>query len=270
MAKKKSAFRWEVPEGMHSIMELRELYTKASFQVIDRLANDYAKEGTVWMKANAPWRDRGAAAFARAKMNNSDLKHARSQLRAYVVRFSEQQIAEQDRIRDTLASRTRTIKNKYNKLLNILGTDIFEDPNEKEVFQTGGIKRSAKKTNKRITETLPDAMIPREPSAIFDYDSPFTEIRFEHGSRRAVPHSVWLELAHGGRYGIISRAVEFWGNKFIRGIQIEINSGRLGGGFGDVELNPRGAAIERTFNPDRTIRGQGSGRRRSGRRSTLP
>jgi hypothetical protein len=259
MAKKKAAFTWQLPEGMHAIEDLRILYTNASFQVINRLADRYAGEATTWMKQNAPWRDRNPEAFAKAKIKNSDLKHARSQLRARVVRYSKSDLEKQDRMRDTLYNRTEAIKDKYNRLLETISTDIFKDPNEKEVFQTGGIRRSANKKNRRITNTLPEAMTPREPA--LNYDVPFAEIVFEHGNRWAVPHSIWLELAHGGRYGIISRAVEYWGNKFIRGIQLEINSGRLGGGFGDIQLDPRGDAIERTFNPDRTIRGGGSGRR---------
>ena len=55
----------------------------------------------------------------------------------------------------------------------------------------------------------------------------FGEITLAHGDH--IPYGIWLEVAHGGRWGIISRAVDFWGRRFMNDVQriMRLHSGRI-------------------------------------------
>lgn len=47
------------------------------------------------------------------------------------------------------------------------------------------------------------------------------EITIAHG----VPYGVWLEIANGGRYAIITHTIDYWGPIFMRDIQGIVNLG---------------------------------------------
>lgn len=47
------------------------------------------------------------------------------------------------------------------------------------------------------------------------------ELVFSHGND--VPYGVWLELAHGGSYGIISKSIDYWGPRLMQDVQRIMN-----------------------------------------------
>jgi len=49
----------------------------------------------------------------------------------------------------------------------------------------------------------------------------FAELTFAHGDD--VPYSIWLELAHQGSFGVISKSVDYWGPKLMQDCQRIIN-----------------------------------------------
>jgi hypothetical protein len=49
------------------------------------------------------------------------------------------------------------------------------------------------------------------------------ELTFAHGED--VPYGIWLEIANGGRWGIISKSVDYWGPKLMQDVQRIVNLG---------------------------------------------
>lgn len=58
---------------------------------------------------------------------------------------------------------------------------------------------------------------------------------FRHGSEKIVPYAVWLEVANQGRFGIISRATEYWGRRLIGRIKSNLNLVQFRGKEGDID-----------------------------------
>lgn len=48
------------------------------------------------------------------------------------------------------------------------------------------------------------------------------ELTFAYGEREP---GIWLEIANAGRYGIISRSVDYWGPKLMQDVQRIVNLG---------------------------------------------
>ncbi len=47
------------------------------------------------------------------------------------------------------------------------------------------------------------------------------ELTFAHGEN--VPHGIWLEIANQGRFGIISKSVDYWGPRLMQDVTRIVN-----------------------------------------------
>lgn len=50
-----------------------------------------------------------------------------------------------------------------------------------------------------------------------------TELVFSHDE--SLDYTLWLEIAHGGRYSIIPAAIDYWGPKLMQDVQRIVNLG---------------------------------------------
>lgn len=48
------------------------------------------------------------------------------------------------------------------------------------------------------------------------------ELTFAYGEQEP---GIWLEIAHGGRWGIISKSIDYWGPKLMQDVQRIVNLG---------------------------------------------
>lgn len=154
-----------------------------------------AAEAEVWMKVNAPWQDVTTA--------------ARTGLRAWVATEKGQAAAARGRM--------ATARNIDAMLLDQLNM-------ERKTKRWAAETRHLPKEKLKQKQYRRLGSVPAGRSAVRDvekrakgFESPLVNVHFAHG--KDVFHSIWLEIAHGGNYSIISKAIAHWTPKFMREIK---------------------------------------------------
>lgn len=191
-------FQWNV-QPFEKLSELRETYTQALISTTRYMAEGIAPEAEQWMKQTAPWKDvdiwRGRGANKRIVFPAGN---ARKHLRVDVVTnpSDEQLYAEGF----TAANR------REQSLLKKINTE-----------------RSKKKQialKKVPTKKSPIAAFQKR----FKVEKAFiVQLRFRHGPTNRVPYALWLEIANQGRYGIISKAIDYWSSRLMNDIRSMVN-----------------------------------------------
>lgn len=185
------SFQWNV-QPYALLSEMRAQYTQVLMSGTSRMINQLAPEIESWMKQNAPWQDRTGA--------------ARGSLQARVVQ------------------ETGMVENpEYQRELEIA--------TQKDIEELAKINLQRRKA---ITwgGRQPLSNIPKEQSHVSAFQAAFSHlemiaakpaligsIRLGYGDdsvnlkKQGIAYVLWLEVANQGRYGIISRALAYWGAK---------------------------------------------------------
>ena len=189
MPESQCSFQWNV-QPYAKVSELANRYTQTIMSTTIYRAQSRATEAQAWMRSNAPWIDRTSI--------------ERRVARDYGQKFGERNA------RESLTVRANVNPNEVRK---------------QEAARTKGIRADIKslKTeniNREARGLAPRAAVPRYRSAaleagreIIRVNGPIVELKFEYKYDPAeynVPYAVWLEIAHGGRWGIISKAINHW------------------------------------------------------------
>jgi hypothetical protein len=218
-------FKWYV-QPFDSLTEMRNEYTNAVFGATRKKAKQFAAEGTEWMKQNAPWKDRTAEERQRA-MGTGNLakssKPAREGLKV-VVRYPERE--REDYERELSAAKNEdamlideinlATRNRREAVSTRLTSAIRTEENTRK---RSTMRRNMKKTM-RQKQYRPIQKAPKGRSAVAALEKkwpgqidPIVDLHFSY--HKDLTYDIWLEVAHGGRYGIISKAVDHWGRKLM-------------------------------------------------------
>lgn len=200
-------FRWNV-QPYQFLSELTNNYTRVVIGATRSKGLERAAEAEEWMKNNAPWRDRSEFLRSRIRQAYAEgrtevevpARHAREALSVTPVEDPNTK-----RHYDALVEQAKKADIELLKATNI-------------AREAANVGRSPSKMLKPL-EKLPKsrsraATIEREIRVL---RGPIMELRFSHG--KDIWYARWLEIAHGGRWGIISRAVGHWGEILNRDIQ---------------------------------------------------
>lgn len=216
MANTEPGFEWNV-QPYRWLYQMRNQYTQMVVLAGRKKAYQQAREAQEWMKRNAPWTDRTEE--QRERQNAPYPPGARAGLRVNVVgedgvlqAFNEgmkkMQKLDDKTFRSAVAAREKAVK-----------------PYAERLEKAFKLKQITKETRvegyRRINERYPEVRRPsgrNTAAATFEREwksehLPIVEIRFSH--HPSVTYAIWLEVARGGRYGIISRAMDVWGKKFL-------------------------------------------------------
>lgn len=211
------SFQWNV-QPYRWLYQLREEYVSAMFVAGAKKGRQQAIEAEAWMKANAPWQDRTDE--ERFKAGVSYPLGARAGLRAYVT--------EDDGSKEHMEALAELQSNNAYEAKKVVSANRTAEKNIAKAarelrsrIRSGEIPRSKEPIGmSRIYEKyrfqeVPD-ITPTFNAMNREFRSnriPLVSIKFSHHEK--VLYGIWLEIAKGGRYGIISRAVEHWGRKFM-------------------------------------------------------
>lgn len=165
------------------LYEKRDNYTQAIIGTTRYHAIQVREEGEAWMKEHAPWKDKNIYEGDRLRFRAGN---AREHL-AVELRFTGE-------VSKELAMRLEVGQ----------AAARYEAPR-------GGKRAAVAARTAEITK----AFVAKQELIV--------ELLFRHGSEKEVPYAIWLEVAHGGRYGIISRATEYWGRKMLGRIHSFMN-----------------------------------------------
>lgn len=223
------SFEWNV-QPYRWVSELRETYTTAVIVATRYDARNIAPEIESWMKQNAPWKDRDIYKWVgegenRRKVLRFAAGNARKNLRAEVL-VGEQEEDEYRRGYAAAAAADRKLLKELNAQRRKGITEIAQGDTTKRL--RGGV--SLPRTEGEF-KALMLSKVPKSKSAVVAFQAAWkarpgdliVQIRMRHGSRTHVPYAIWLEVANQGRYGIISRAVAYWGSKFMSRLRSTIN-----------------------------------------------
>lgn len=224
--------------------ELNRMYTQTIIVGTRGKATQMAEEATLWMREHAPWKDTDVVRMVEGKrVVIFPAGTARQGLRAYVMQNRDEiqsyramlaeakntdkmlldQMNEQRRTAKEIALRNaRSWKEEQVEIRSIgkgrrgLATYVTE---ANPAFARKEIKRI-----KSLQKYKPLTSVPKGQSAVAALEKskaglfgPLVEIRFAH--RERLPYAIWLEIANGGKYSIISKALDYWSPRFMREIQ---------------------------------------------------
>lgn len=227
------------------LVDLRDQYSRAIFQVANGTAEKYVPLITQWMRENAPWNDVDVYVGGELKYKAGN---ARKYLKAWINRYSP----EQKKFFEAKERQAQQVDKETLEYLN------------KDRYSKGQIPLSKLPTRK---------MQPRDwmPSS-----APIVSLTAGHSNADRVPYGIWLELAHNGRYSIVRPTVDYWGPKLFKSIQILINRGLISagdtwqGGPGDAGMQgPGGRRVRTPLERRRRITIRRRGRRRTRTRRTF-
>ncbi len=235
MAKVVADFKWKV-QPYRFLTELKEEYTRTVLIATRASGERLAKEGEQWMKQNAPWRDRSEDERAREIETgwlSPSTPHAREGLFVKLVDDKEGRNAYQSALAsaknqdalqiDKINEQRKEERNRRKRKATENRDSVIEDG----VVSYESARKAFRKAQKRI-RTMPSlrpiSKLPKSRSAAAavqrkerGFLTPLVEIRFSHG--RDIPYAVWLEIAHGGRWGIISKAIGHFKPKLMAEIK---------------------------------------------------
>lgn len=240
---------WDV-QPYRFLTELKDRYTNAITVATRNHAEQMAPEAEQWMKDNAPWRDRtgDARAALRAYVVADKAEIASERLGKAAAAASDAELLKrlQGQARDR---RSRAESNLY-ELENPRREEQFFEyleerkaagktyPESKRSYLEGRLQaakdfdRLAPKRASRLRSALKrqkqyktPRSVPVGQSAVKAFEagkpgrlSPIVSVKFTY-QRDAISYDIWLEIANGGRYGIISRTIDHWGMKFMNRIR---------------------------------------------------
>lgn len=188
-----ASFTWDV-QPYAAVSELVNAYTQVLMTTTIYRARERAKEAQEWMQVNAPWQDRTLRQRRRAEENGLVVpsRHARAAL-SVVVQVDK----EAERSYAQMKSEAKRSDRELLRMVN-------------RVRQKANVGRSPSRKLSAWTS------VPKKFSAVTGLAQkirvirgPIVELKFSHGED--IWYGVWLEIAHSGRYGIISKAVGHWG-----------------------------------------------------------
>lgn len=215
-------FQWSV-QPYRFLYELRDRYTQTVIAAGRKKAYEHAEQAEEWMKQHAPWTDRTEEEREQEALKDPHRVPyplgARAGLRVRVIEvegestaFKKGMDAAKKADRLALGQVNATRKNT----LHDIGIRTRSAVKSGEISRQQGseIYTAAKAKYARLTR------LPASRSAVsqfqkqfFSQRTPILAIRFSHHPR--VWYAIWLEIAKGGRWGIISKAQEHWGKKFF-------------------------------------------------------
>lgn len=213
---------WNV-QPYRFVDELTLVYTRTVFQATRNKSEAMAAEAKKWMKQNAPWTDRPDGPGSRRAREGIQTPHARAGLTAFVVGDKEEDAREEAlmavaRNEDALLLDQRNLQAKGRKEAAEKRVKILRASDEKQ--KSRRLQRNIKRQKQyRRRQSLPKSLSAVEAAkkAWKGQRAPLVDIVFSYD--RDVHYSVWLELANGGRYSIIGRAVQHWAPKFMTEIK---------------------------------------------------
>jgi hypothetical protein len=225
-------FQWDV-QPYQFLSELRAQYTRTTILATRGKAREMAAEAEAWMKENAPWQDRSVqervnALYKKKSFTNRPvapdniyMKGARAGLKAYVVA---------ERSESALyAAGMAEARNADALLLDDLNAVRKEKREAAErkaraSRQTTQGKLDAARRARKMPTNRRLSKVPVGQSAVKGFEkawngmrSPVCDVKFSH--EEELDYAIWLEIANGGRYGIISRALYYWQPKFFREVK---------------------------------------------------
>lgn len=187
-------FKWDV-QPYALVSELINAYTRVVISTTRNQAKKRAEEAETWMRQNAPWRDRSEVERqARIDLGYKDVsnRHAREALSVSPV------------VDPNIERQFQAMERKA------YAADI-------KALKAENVSRAARNVGRYESRKLaPLEHLPKSRSQgptiaqkIRVIRGPIVELRFSHGDD--IKYGIWLEIAHGGKYGIISKAIGHWG-----------------------------------------------------------
>lgn len=208
------SFQWDV-QPYRWLYELRAHYTSAVVTTMKTSAQNKAEEAEQWMKDHAPWEDRSIT--LRQKLGFTG-KNARQSLFVRVVVDEAQQKAYEAGL--------SVAKKADRKLLTQLNRERRGEAARRTV--KGTVVQGVGVRTESQFKAIALKKVPTHLSNVVAFEkkfykesAPVVQLEFSHG--RNIPYAIWLEIARNGRYAIIARALEYWGNKFMAEIRSRVN-----------------------------------------------
>lgn len=165
-----------------------------------------AKDATAWMRSNAPWQD--------------ITQRARKGLRAFVIPADSMQsdtfkdeMARARNADDMLMDELNTVIRQHRQAAYLKVVNLRHQGKMAEAKQFRKKVRKQKQYRTRSRVPVGKSMVSKLNRKKAGFLTPLVDVKFTHNAR--LPNVVWLEIAHGGRYGIISKAIEYWSPKFM-------------------------------------------------------
>lgn len=223
------------------LKELRKQYTRVLVLGTRNESAAMAAEAQQWMRQNAPWQDKD---IYRGRGKNKKLIYPAGTARRGLVAFVREDESETQIYKELMAE----AKNTDSLLLDQMNQDV-KDRRElvkrtarfyKEEHVT--IQRTSYGMSTVVTHPSRRAVryyqnrlksmqryktrsaVPKGRSAVSALEKrkagifgPVVEVVMQHN--RDLRYAIWLEIANQGRYSIISKALDYWGPKFMARIK---------------------------------------------------
>lgn len=210
-------FRWNVqPYSMMS--EMIENYTQVVISATRNKAEQRAAEAREWMFNNAPWQDR------------SDVMRAAAVKRGVIVpaRSARESLSVTPVVNGNAEKHYQGLVSKARKSDEKLLRDINRQRGVKNRVEN---RPPSRQLQPRTSLYKKQSQLAGIEQRIRAFRGPIVELRFSHGED--IWYAIWLEVAHGGRFSIIDRAIAHWGDILMRDIKQIANLQQF-----SIELGP--------------------------------
>lgn len=234
------SFEWKV-QPYQFIGDAQRAYTSAIMLTSRKAGYEIAREAKAWMQDNAPWTDRDIvrkirdgkgnivgerilypAGTARRSLHVSRMKDPKTkQYEADMAAARNEDALLLDEVRQWIRINKKKAISEANKMGGAAGARRKAEINKMRRFQPKLYKNESK------VEAL------KKQQA--GYKSPLVSLRFHY--YKGPPYAIWLEIGMQGRYGIISRAIDYWSPKLMAKIRSLSNLKQYEGmfTFGEIE-----------------------------------
>lgn len=220
-AKRMTGFEWDV-QPYRWLEDMRNNYTETVIATTKYKMGEQSKEATAWMQQNAVWTDR--TPDERTRQDGRNHQSARKGLKAD-VEYTEKE-------RDIARLGLIKAKNLDLLLLNKINAQRKQEAeasdkkkiermeeNYARLAYGRGITKGDDETRFRVKSSyIPISKLQPSQSHLPEFSRQFHKdfrligtIKFHYNKYRT--YAIWLEVANGGRFGIISRALQYWSAK---------------------------------------------------------
>jgi len=215
-----TGFEWDV-QPYRWLDEMRNAYTETVIATTKYMMDEQAAEATQWMRQNAVWTDRDPR--TRVRQDGRNHQSARKGLVAE-VQYTEKET-------DAHTFGLNVAKNLDAHLLNKINAQRKKDSDARDkqsqekandkalsIAHRRGLSADEVKPVHIKSSYIPVSKLQSSESHIPAFERQFRKdfrligtVKFHYNKYRT--YAIWLEVAHGGRFGIISRALQYWGAK---------------------------------------------------------
>lgn len=229
------SYKWQV-QPYRWLAELRANYLHAVCTASKYDAYREAEAATIWMKENAPWKDKTGTA---RKSLEAWVEEGKQQAEAEGIAAKDLQEAQRkDRellqyLNETAAA--NLIENETAKIERLLARGKISEEeasemrfNIRDAKPITYLKVSAE--DSYVTALFAKQNQPQRKTFLF-------QVHFHYNlNPKIYRYILWLEIANGGRYSIIGPAYNYWSRRFIGKLKSLSNLKPLQGQFTTPEL----------------------------------